>query len=205
MTGNFYRQKTGAFFLRALKNDRIFDRQNQNIKWVIYLNGHGVYGQTIASIHILDFDYILNFFNKKINTNLFIYNSCYAAGSNAAVIYGELTKTENVKEYSFPIIAEAVTDAPTFLYAPQYKNQQILLSCNFNAFIEQFIIDDQLSKLSSEHKKPLKNPYIKSLTYIMPYLKAYEDKEIHSQEQISFPSLSNYHEHRPIPSQSPSH
>ncbi|MCX5925041.1 MAG: ankyrin repeat domain-containing protein [Candidatus Dependentiae bacterium] len=111
----------------------------QDTNWVIYLAGHGGYGKSIAGLSIngeqSDFKKLLNILDKKIQTKLFVYNSCYAAGFNASQVYGELTyiidsgakfqdpvgvekagfrPIKDIRTYQFPIVISAATDAPVF-------------------------------------------------------------------------------------------
>ena len=83
--------------------------------WSIYTKGHGSTGQyncTIIGIDCNDFKKVLDFLNTKINTRLLVYESCYAAGTNTEAIYRD-PDTALLKNYSFPIITFALTDAPT--------------------------------------------------------------------------------------------
>ena len=125
--------------LKIPKQSHIFDLNNHTIEWVIYLNGHSEYKKNIATISLQQFPLFLDFCNSRINTALLVYSSCYAAGHNATSIYRELTSAEGASVYSFPIVTQAITDAPVRSRIVTYKNGQLQFPYNFNAFISTFI------------------------------------------------------------------
>ncbi len=108
-----------ALFNNTTQKSSIFctrSEYQQNIPlpiWSIYLNGHGKVNDSIAHLSLDDFKKFLHFLEKHINTKLLIYLSCYAAGINADKIYGSQHKWL-AKQYSFPIITCALTDAPVY-------------------------------------------------------------------------------------------
>jgi hypothetical protein len=80
-------------FLTLFKN--LFPRSAE-VSWVIYLLGHGTYGQVIAELSInaspgkkSEFQQLLDILEKRIHTKLFVYQSCFAAGFNAEKVYRE--------------------------------------------------------------------------------------------------------------------
>lgn len=85
--------------------------------WVIFLNGHGGFNRTIATLSFNQFEQLLNFLNSKINTKLFVYESCYAAGKNAQEIYKESMRGVGAT-YPFPIVTLALTDDVTYSTIP---------------------------------------------------------------------------------------
>lgn len=111
-----------SFLIRSL-ND-IFITRNEYTKelvektkvapqpqWVIYMGGHGVSGKYIANLGIESFKTLLNFFETKIFTKLFVYMSCYAAGVSAKKVYYD-RDLRLFKTYSFALASGALTDAP---------------------------------------------------------------------------------------------
>jgi len=121
-------RKNAGYFIEALydtdkKTSDIFcmrsDYQGKTVLpvWSFYLLGHGTMkestgGGTLAHITVNDFKKVLNFLDHKINTRLLVYSSCYGAGTNAEIIYKD-SMSAIQKTYSFAIITEAITDAPT--------------------------------------------------------------------------------------------
>lgn len=80
--------------------------------WSIYLGGHGLIKNSIAGLLLSDFRKFLDFLQHKIDVKLLVYSSCYAAGLNTELIYKDATSALQ-KAYSFPIVTQALTDAPT--------------------------------------------------------------------------------------------
>lgn len=114
--------------------------------WSFFVNGHGELGKSIVGIPLKQFRPFLDFLANKINTKLLVYFSCYAAGTNAALIYGDLTapteyeetsKTASAlyknKTYPFVIATGALTDAPT---------SGIAVLFNFKDFVRQVTAPD---------------------------------------------------------------
>ncbi|MDR3646351.1 MAG: hypothetical protein P4L22_02295 [Candidatus Babeliales bacterium] len=103
-------KKSAIFVTRAeykdLKKEKVLPQ------WVIYITGHGMIGESIVDVSITNFKKFLEFLDTKINTKLFVYTSCYAAGLNTELIYKD-SKSPLQKKYSFAIVTEALTDAPT--------------------------------------------------------------------------------------------
>lgn len=96
--------------------------------WSIYMGGHGEsarYSEKIAGISIADFKEVLDFLENKINTRLLVYVSCYAADINNETIY-KAAKSPIQKTYSFPIITQALTDAPVSSRAALEKPEKFV-------------------------------------------------------------------------------
>lgn len=149
-------EDTGKLFVRSL--DTIFVPRDIKKEvddaptWVIYLCGHGGYGQSIAAIPLDVFPRMLEVFQKRIDTYALVCNSCYAAGDNAAKIFGELKK-QVTKEYPFAIITYATGDAPVL--APNVD------AISFQSFI------DALRRDPRDFKR--------ALEYILPNIKTFEE------------------------------
>lgn len=101
--------------------------------WSIAMVGHGMIGQAIVGLLLQDFKEFLTFLEKKINTSLLYYDSCYAAGVNNTLIYKDATGVVD-KTYPFIIITQALTDAVTqhqYLFL-QIENDVLKLAINFD-------------------------------------------------------------------------
>lgn len=158
-------KSSGDVFMTALRENRIFDTRNKSVQWVVYLNGHGGYGRSIATIALQDFSEMLAFFDKKIKVVLFTYSSCYAAGFNAARVYGELTQASygSVKEYSYPIVTQAVADAVSTGQRVEFYADQLVFKLHFKKFIDYL----------RDHVSDEPDYYVHAFSYIMPQLKHY--------------------------------
>jgi hypothetical protein len=77
--------------------------------WAFFMLGHGFMNHSIVGLPLEKFKQCLEFFDTKINTKLFFYISCYAAGMNAKTIY-ENNTTGMADTYPFTIIMQALTD-----------------------------------------------------------------------------------------------
>lgn len=110
--------------------------------WAIHMNGHGTINTTVVWLKIDDFKKVLTFFEYNIICHLLTYNSCYAAGKNIEIIYKDI-KAIIQKTYPFPIIAEALTDAVTFVTQadPILKDGSLAVKTyvKYNDFFEQVI------------------------------------------------------------------
>ncbi len=95
-------------------------------EWYIYILGHGLVNHSIVSLSFNDFKQLLQFFDNKILTKLLVVSSCYAAGVNSKIIYGDM-KSEMQQYFSFPIIFEGLNDMPI---AGKYR-------IDFNKFFEK--------------------------------------------------------------------
>lgn len=135
--------------------DKIFIQRAEYAKislsgptWAFYLDGHGNLGESIANISLEGFKCLLDFLEAKISTKLLIYSSCYAAGTNAEIIYTD--QKSNRKIYSFTIVTEALTDAEVTVELPfvgtwfylenidfEKKRIKIIQHRDFNSFVNQ--------------------------------------------------------------------
>lgn len=97
--------------LFCMRRDYAGKKQATIPTWGIYMKGHGKMRESIAGIPLEDFKKVLAFFSGSINTALLIYQSCYAAGLNTEIIFKTETATLQ-QNYPFPIITQAITDAP---------------------------------------------------------------------------------------------
>ncbi len=63
--------------------EKIKDSSSRPItSWMIYLIGHGFAKNSISGFSIKEFKNIIDYFQKKIKTKIFIYNSCFSGGVN---------------------------------------------------------------------------------------------------------------------------
>lgn len=109
-----------AFFYKNIQSilSQLF-RPASDIRWMVYLVGHGEKDQYIAGLSLPEFRDFLDFFAKKVSTKIFIYNSCYAGGENKVYAFKD-TQQQAQKTYSFPIIVTSSTD--TFTFSPSRYN-----------------------------------------------------------------------------------
>lgn len=113
------------YFVDALKKKMIFctkadyhkHKAQSAISWAIFMQGHGTYLSSIVGMSLTEFKDVLAMVEKDIFCHLFIYSSCYAAGSNAEALYKE-NKSLLMKSHSFPIITQAISDTPTLATSP---------------------------------------------------------------------------------------
>lgn len=96
--------------------------KNQIPSWSIYLTGHGYEG-VVADLKLNQFQDFLSFLEIMIPTRIVVYNSCFAAGVNTELMYADSEKGAT-KTYSFPIITQALTDAPTSVPLPGLRFEQ---------------------------------------------------------------------------------
>jgi hypothetical protein len=139
----------GDYFTDAL--DTVFckrsdykDRKIEVPVWVMYIHGHGGMNYSIANLSFGGFKNLLYFLDKKINTQLLVVSSCYAAGAHMNAMYGEI-KRETQEYYSFPIIIQGLNDLMVFAYRPfidsatwyYEKKMKLITHINFNAFLKK--------------------------------------------------------------------
>ncbi len=108
------KQQPADFQSMAMFAYNLFTRKKDlspsaQMAWMIFLMGHGTPG-FIANMVLNEFQFLLDFFEKQINTKILIYNSCYAGGKNIIDAFQESignpsTDAVRQKMYSFPIIA----------------------------------------------------------------------------------------------------
>lgn len=115
------------YFMEALWDEQhatsnIFVTNNEYAKnmfntipiWSILISGHGYYGTGVAALLFAQFKQFLTFLEKKLNTALLYYVSCYAAGVNNKLLYEDAERGID-KTYSFAIITQALTDAAVIM------------------------------------------------------------------------------------------
>lgn len=104
--------------LFCMRRDYAGKKQATIPTWGIYMKGHGKMRESIAGMPLEDFRKVLAFLSGSINTALLIYQSCYAAGTNTEIIFKSETATLQ-QNYPFPIITQAITDAPVTELSPR--------------------------------------------------------------------------------------
>lgn len=121
--------------------------------WTFFVVGHGLLRQRIVGMSLEQFKDVLDFFEVKLVTKLLVYSSCYAAGTNAEIIYKN-PQNNDYKTYSFAIVTGALTDAPTSRRTLQVhlvpgaeanidfekKRIKIVPYHRLNAFVEQVAV-----------------------------------------------------------------
>lgn len=80
-------------------------------QWAIYAGGHGEVQKKSIGLTLDMFKQFLDFMNIKIRTSIFVYISCFAAGTNMQLIYQDEKKL--AKTYSFIIITQGIVDSGT--------------------------------------------------------------------------------------------
>lgn len=105
---------TNVYFLPTLEALFITRQEQQKMnqaspQWVIYALGHGEIDKGIISLSLKNFPTFLDFLDKKLNTKLLAYVSCYASGKNLQTVYGNL-KEGAIKTYSYPIATQGIAD-----------------------------------------------------------------------------------------------
>ncbi|MCX5925555.1 MAG: ankyrin repeat domain-containing protein [Candidatus Dependentiae bacterium] len=158
---------------RQLLTNNATDKYTNDKKWAFILTNHGEYKKSIAGLSFSEFKNFLHFL-KTIETKLFIYISCYAAGFNASQVYGDLkysfdidykkpaaaangstaadsanAKESDIQTYPFTIITGAITDAPVIVTVEK--------NLNYKEFINAL------------NEKP--NNYFALLSYLFPHIK----------------------------------
>jgi len=142
-------------FMHALTDNHIFVPRYKNWhlpNFALYLIGHGAYKHSIAGISIIAppekrsaFQQLLDYLEKKLNIKIFIYNSCYAAGFNAKLIYGELMEQGGTQTYSFAIATAIAGDLPIMQrIMPIPHSSPITFNIDFKQFalaVKKSIID----------------------------------------------------------------
>lgn len=142
-----------TYFMRALwdtanNNSRIFvtnreyytlGNKKDILSWSVYIAGHGTMGEVVAGLSLAQFKEFLDFLEQRIRTRLLYYWSCYAAGSTAQAIYAD-TQSGVEKTYAFPIITQAITDAPVMGMLMRVTSQngipQIMYPERYDTFID---------------------------------------------------------------------
>ncbi len=107
-TSSIFCLRSDYFEYNKTHTDKIFTQP----LWSIYFAGHGSFGNSIVDLKLDSFKKVLNFLATKINTRLLVYQSCYAAGYNAEIIYKESSDILQ-RTYPFAIITQALSDSVT--------------------------------------------------------------------------------------------
>jgi hypothetical protein len=151
-------QETGADFIKNLKSIFVLNAEyiavhRAGVKRILFLEGHGQYNKSIATIPLVEFSLFLDFL-EKIGVIFFVYSSCYAAGFNAQQVYGELTASAKTRTYSFTIVTQALTDAAIEGTHIEPEKRKVY----YRLFVESMLRDS--------------HDYKKALSYIMPSIKS---------------------------------
>lgn len=135
--------ETADYFVPAL--EKIFftnrDLRGKDAKpnWTLYLIGHGLKFTQIVGLTISDFSNALDFFTTKIATRLLVYTSCYAAGVNTDIVFGNI-KSKMAKTYPYPIITQIYADTPAvapLLFVKGTKDNLTMdTALDFQGFVE---------------------------------------------------------------------
>ena len=110
--------------------------------WNILIAGHGSIDQTTSGLFIVgqnsEFNNLLQFMAKKINTKLFSYLSCYPAGSKLKQTFGFTSAASSQYLNSLPYIVMAlgITLAPTCSFYPTIKLPPFDNVSNLQQFID---------------------------------------------------------------------
>lgn len=139
----------------------------------IYIMGHGWIKDRICGLSIEQFKNFVNFL-EKIQTRILIYTSCYAAGTNAVLMYKDASSGID-KTYPFALVTTTLTDSITYGRSIDIKlNRRGQLSLdteqNYKAFIQAITTPDIIDYSSA----------IKHLSI---------PKEISTTPQIKYPGL----------------
>lgn len=130
---NYFVNEFNKIFVRT----RDYPRSSRDMipQWVIYLDGHGMIGQTICGLPFEQFSVFLDSL-EQIKTKLLMYLSCYAAGTNTELIYTDV-RSGAKKTYSFAIVTYALTDAPvTTAYGVASRDGEIMFTPDFVQFMQ---------------------------------------------------------------------
>ena len=100
------------------KKDDYKSKNIDNPLWFIFLYGHGLINHSIADLSLNSFKKLLTFLENKVITKLLVIQSCYVAGVNTDIVYGEIKKGTQ-QYYSFPIIVQGLNDVITFSQMPE--------------------------------------------------------------------------------------
>lgn len=109
----------------ALPSGERLQNVEHNTSYTIYQNGHGGYNASIAGLstkednagnpaqfkRLLDRLYT-EIMHERLRVKLFVYNTCYGAGSTAAQVFGDMKSEVGATTYPFGIVTGATGDAP---------------------------------------------------------------------------------------------
>ena len=141
--------------------------------WAFFIDGHGYTDAVITGLSVEDFKHLLEFL-EHVPTAFFMYVSCYAGGKNIELLYKDAMAGID-KTYDFPIVTDALTDAPT--YGTHYKiilEQNKLTakpSFDFNCFVQQVEAGEDINYEAA----------VRCVTH--------EKTDINARPQIRFPGL----------------
>lgn len=169
--------------------NKIYDSQEKQPAWSIFMAGHGTMNLTIAGLTLETFKNLLAFFKSEINTRLLIYISCYASGKNNKIIYE--SNNEKLK-FPFAIITQVITDAVAVTKAINgiKINSNGKLEIDYNLNFEKFLQDMRNPIIN--YKETVKN-----ITQLIPEVKEtyqhYEEPAIWGNiVQIRFPEKTEF-------------
>ena len=138
--------------------------KNKKDKWVIYLSGHGYHcddtkpNALVSGMLVEEFRDFLQFLDKKMNTTLLAYNSCFAGGKDGLSVYKQNNKEIKL---SYSIIMTSITDAPSYIFGtpssfrlPPYEyNNQLDESQVVNGELYPFFLQNFSDFFSYAHKQ----------------------------------------------------
>lgn len=170
--------------VQAIK--KCFKKSYNNIYYNIFMVGHGIQTEInnqnarenidlnqydnitsnngrIADLKLKDFRDLLVFFNNKINTNCFVYESCYASGWHSIITYKDLILNYDVICLNFghmPVLATLNTEINKFKNPTNIIS--LLISCLVNGTKETLSKKYNISTLfenltSNNYEKAFKN------------------------------------------------
>ncbi|MCX5925334.1 MAG: hypothetical protein NT124_03515 [Candidatus Dependentiae bacterium] len=174
----------GQQLLHALEHNTLFVPGTHH-RYAIYCTGHGNYNKHVAGICLHPeegqqdsaFQQLLGYLKTKINTKIFMYNSCFAAGLAHQLIYGDVQAAGGVRTYPFAIVTGATTDAIVYLNKFNFKKSadgSLDTELRFDHFV-QAVQADELN-------------YTEALGHIFPLVKRAVDVQL-PQEVASMPLL----------------
>ena len=131
------------YFIKALNSIFVinaeYPEKNKIPAWALYIDGHGLINHSITDLSFDQFKSLLAFLETKINTKVFVYNSCYAAATNSLLIYKDTERAID-KTYPFTIITMALTDAPTYtVFKLEIEVNGDILQPRFNHSFTEFL------------------------------------------------------------------
>jgi len=115
----FDNNSEGYNFCHIFVENKIYEKSDmlakQKPQWVLLMDGHGTYGKDILGMSIVEFQTkVIPFFTQSITTKLLAYDSCYANGSNASLIYNDGMDNGKPKQLPFVITSCGIYDFPVY-------------------------------------------------------------------------------------------
>lgn len=169
-----------------------FKKHNKPLPWwTIYLEGHGLKGQSIAGMSLNLFPKVLDFFESRINTNILVYTSCFAAGYNDELLFKQ-HKQAIQKSYSYPIVSQIYTDTPAAAHLVDVEVKNGLFQLRTGAQLGEFfaksyqLFYDYKSLISSVF--PIVPDYLATSTQIKERMQN-AHKRFSDMAQIKLPGL----------------